>query len=349
MATTAPTHLAGNFWWLQFRGGPVWRLIAIPLTGVLLLTVAAFSDSTWSAAALAFGAVFMFAVTLFPEAEALRAYGFNSARSLRVLALPALLSAAIPVAVMLVAHPNSRGLLSAGAAVVAGALWLAMSMPGEGVENRGGKAGALRAGRFGFEVFWRRNLYYAVGCGLVTGLLFPLSGHIGSDFLRPLLVSFPVLVLWMRMAGTEDLRPTTARAYGLTRKAWAGAIAGVSFVANAVFLAVAALGLALFDASLHTFASVALTALLGFTGCLAGQALRTVFEPVAFMVPWFFWIPLRYIMDVVHPEGLDRGMVIAACVQIGIALAVTLLVLALYLPGKVNARVQGSLTGEVKT
>lgn len=333
-----PTYLSGNFWWLQFRSGPALVRYSNPLTGALLMAVAAFADNALSATGFSFAAVILFATALFPEAGALKAYGFNKARSRRVLIPPAATAALIPTVTALVAHPNWLGVACAAAAVAAAAIWVAIALPDEGAEVRSGSRFALRAGRFRFEVFWRTNLYFAAATGLATGLLFPLSAHVGNEFLRGLLATVPAAVLWMRFAGAEDLRPSTARAYGLTRKAWAGEVLGVAFAANALFLVVALIGLLLIDAPAHTFSPTILTAAIGFVACFSGVALRVWFEAAAFMLPLFFWITMQYVLDITNTAGLDREMLIVLGAQSAIALLLAFVVLWLYISGRVDHR-----------
>lgn len=334
------THLNGNFFWLQFKAGPVWRYFA--LVPAALGVSATLNDSAIQVVLGAFVAAVVFMVVLVPDSDAFQAFGMNRARARRVIAPAAAVAALVPGGMCVAAHPNATGVAGALAALGGVVVLVNRSLPNDEPTARLSGSERVRFQQHGLraELYWRRPLTFAAAAGAVTGILLPLIAHISHDWVRTTLLGLPVLVLWFSTVLGPDIGPATARSLGIPRAAWAKTAVGVCVVMNLVYALVALPVVVLFSQVTGTPAAttrVVFMALMGIAACVTAVAARIIADGLGLVAMMVFWMPTQVLVDPADPEPLAEGWRFAIA-QAGVGVAIAAVVFTLYVAGRVNAR-----------
>lgn len=335
------THLNGNFFWLQFKAGPVWRYFTV-VPFALGASVMTLRGPALQVVVAAFVAAVGFTLVLVPEGGAFQAFGMNRARARRVVAPAATVGALIPAVMSVAAHPNVTGAAGVLAAFGGAAVLFNLCLPNDEPAARSSGSERVRFGQRGLraELYWRRPLVYATAAGAVTGILLPLTTYIGHDWLRRTLLGLPALVLWSLTALGVERGPATARSLGIPRAAWARTSAGVCLVVNIVYALVAllvAVLLSQFTGAPAATTRVVFMALMGIAACVTAVAARIIADGLGLVAMMVFWMPTQVLVDPADPEPLAEGWRFAIA-QAGVGVAIAAVVFTLYVAGRVNAR-----------
>lgn len=334
------THLNGNFFWLQFKAGPVWRYFTV-VPFALGASVMTLRGPALQVVVAAFVAAVGFSLVLVPERGAFQAFGMNRARARRVVAPAAAVGALIPAVMSVAAHPNVTGAASVLAAFGGAGVAFNLCLPNDEPAARSSGSERVRFGQRGLraELYWRRPLVYAAATGAVTGILLPLTAYIGHDWLRTTLLGLPALVLWSLTALGVERGPATARNLGIPRAAWARSSVGVCLVVNIVYALAALLVAVPLSQVTGTPATtrVVFMALMGIAACVTAVAARIIGDGLGLVAMMVFWMPTQVLVDPADPEPLAEGWRFAIA-QAGVGVTIAVVVFTLYVAGRVNAR-----------
>lgn len=335
------THLNGNFFWLQFKAGPMWRYFTV-LPFALGASVMTLRGPALQVVVAAFVAAVGFTLVLVPERGAFQAFGMNRARARRVVAPAAAVGALIPAVMSVLAHPNVTGAAGALAALGGTAVLFNLCLPNDEPAAHSSGSERVRFGQRGLraELYWRRPLVYAAATGAVTGILLPSTTSIGHDWLRTTLLGLPALVLWSLTALGVERGPATARSLGIPRLAWARTSVSVCLVVNIVYALVAllvAVPLSQVTGTPAATTRVVFMALMGIAACVTAVAARIIADGLGLVAMMVFWMPTQVLVDPADPEPLAEGWRFAIA-QAGVGVAIAAVVFTLYVAGRVNAR-----------
>ncbi|MEH0147938.1 hypothetical protein V6D40_09755 [Corynebacterium sp. Q4381] len=316
--------------WHQFKAGPWWRFVAVGLFAAFMSLAPIFASPLLAMLTPAIAATLWFLVFL-PDTAFAQSYGLTRAQARRVFAfgaVPAGLLASVPALTRL----DAGGVLGAALAWLVTAAMVGTSLPnGEPKRRIGGEGARFKGSSLEFPLFWRLPLAWGLGSGLAVGLAAWIGRGIGHETIRQVLIAFPVIVMWFALLGAPGLQPATVRSLGMTRKAWASRCFAVAIGVNLVFLAAAGSIWMLIDAPLTPLAT---TTAISAAVVFASHALMPTTEFVAFALPVLFFFPTRMMLDPLVPA--DRDALIATAVLGAIAVVAGLVVMALYVAGRVN-------------
>lgn len=321
-----------KLFWHQFKAGPWWRFfVMLPFVGLFFLDV---TESSLVALTLPPIAAVIWYLVFLPDEDFAQALGLTRQQARRTFmfgAVPAVLLTAAPA---LVVRHDAVGVLGAGLGVLTAVALFEKALPNSEptVRNKRGTGLRIWGNSLTLSLFWARPLMWAVGTGALVGLLYPLGRFVDNETPRQLIAAAPVIVLWFALFQEAGLLPATARALGLTRKAWAGQVALVSLGASAAFGLVAASISLLVDAPLTPILTT--TAITAFV-CLASHALLPISEFFAMVVPFIFFFPTRIMLDIANQDAFaEEG--VAVLVLASVVLALSLVAATLYLAGRVS-------------
>lgn len=323
--------MTSSMFWHQFKAGPWWRFVAIGLFAAFMSLAPLFVSPLLAMLTPAIAATLWFLVFL-PVTDFAQSYGLTRAQARRIFAIGAVPAGLLASAAALT-RLDAAGILGAGLAWVVIAAMVGTSLPnGEPKKRRGAsQLGRFKGSSLEATLFWRRPLLWGLVAGLAVGAATAIGRGMNNETLRQVLIGFPLLVLWFALLGAPGLQPATARSLGMTRKAWASRCFTVAVGVNLVFLAVAGSMLLLIDAPLTPLiTTTAVSAVVVF----ASHALMPTTEFLSFAVPILFFFPTRTVLDPLVTA--DRDEYIATAVLAAIALAAGLVVLALYVAGRIN-------------
>lgn len=269
-------------------------------------------------------------MTLIPESNVFRSYGMNRKRALAYKRRAALAVWAVLCVPTLIVSPSLYGLLAV--ALVTG--WLALYVTNDattGEELNSPDSGSAIMGLrldqpLTFQLFWKQPLLLAAAFGLGSvAVQLAVQSFVGDKWV-PLVATMPDLFFIACFAAIYSSgagSPTTARAYGITRRAW-GLHGLAAVVASAgIYVALRCLP-SLFDA--HTLPTIPLwvTFILVLTGLVIPLAWGRN-QLVTFMALMILW---QFIRD---PEPWKFTLIVAGCASL-----LALVTLALYVMGRVN-------------
>lgn len=317
-------------YWHQFKAGPRWRFFAIGLFAALMSIGPLFLSQVLAVLAPGIAATMWFLV-FDPETDFAQSYGLTRGQALGIFvvgAIPAGLFSSVPALM----RGDAAGILGAVLAWATIAVMTYGSLPNREPSRRNAATRTRFSGSsLEFQLFWRSPLAWALGAGLAVGIAAAVGRSIGHETLRQVLIALPVFVMWFALLSARGLQPATARSLGMTRKAWASRCFAVAAGVHLVFLAVAGSIYLLIDAPLNPLLiATAVSAIVVF----ASHALMPTTEFVSFALPIMFFFPMRMVLDPLVPA--DRDELIATAVLSAIALVASLVVMALYVAGRVN-------------
>ena len=319
-----------QLFWHQFKSGPLWRFsLLVPFLGASYLYDV---DSTWFALLFPPATAVLGYLLFLPAADVTKALGMTRAQALEMMTYGAVPLAVLSVMPTLVARPDPIGLLGALLGFLTAAALIVTSLPnGEPSARKDGSRPRVRGTSLNLNLFWRSSLLWSAGVGLAVGLLYAVADGISNEGARQMLVSTPVLVMWLAMLLQPGVHPTTACSFGLTRKHWAGQVVAASLGCSLVFGLVAGSIFLLIDAPLTP---ILLTTAVTFVAVFASRALLAQTEFFAVTVPIILYFPIRVGLDPLNPTAyLDE--VKPTLVVGAIVLTFAVLVLGFYMSGRI--------------
>lgn len=321
-----------SLFWHQFKAGPWWRFfVMFPFAGVFFLDAA---ESALLALAVPVFAAGIWYLVFLPDEDFAQAFGLTRGQARRTFVFGAVPAALLTAVTVLIVRHDALGVLGAGLGVLIVVFLFEIALPNREPSLRREKGARFRVwgNSLALSLHWVRPLMWAAGTGALVGLLYPLGRLVENETARQLIAAAPVLLLWFALFLEPGLLPATSRSLGLTRKRWAGQVVLVSLGASAVFGMVAGSMSLLIDAPLTPILTTcAVTAVV----CLGSHALLPVSEILAMVVPFIFFFPTRIALNIAHQEAL-AGDGVAVLVLASVVLAISMLVIALYLAGRVS-------------
>ncbi len=327
----------------QFTASSLWRLLYMLPTGAMLTFAVVWLDNIFvQVVGPAMLTLFLFGILL-PEEDAFTAYGIPRNRALKAVVWVAVPAVLVSAAVGLSTRPDWIGVLGALGAVVAGCALSARYLPqAEPTEKKGSRAGELGDRSLLYEVIWSPHLLWAVVIAFALNLTYYLTSFIDQDEFRTFVAGLPLLIWYCAHASVtaDSPGPYHAAAYGIPRKTWvsntvgAAAASVVTFavLAYAVNLAVTAV----LDLPKLPLVAIFVAAAGAFVIIIGGAGGRIRFNTPAILCAFLMYFTMRDLLDIhADPNG---KLVIAALVIAGAILAFGVVMLALYVAGRIDLK-----------